>query len=1010
MAHQGPSLSRIVEVVRPSNGGDPSSLFQVKFQWRARQAWNSSAYEPVQVSSGSSPLHVDLELVLQELENDIVGEMGFSTVLFDIDTVRRHAGYLDTLLRTMVEDTVQSIATIDILSPSERRLILETWNETTEEYSDHLCFHELFERRASEAPNSTAVVCEDQVLTYDELNIRANRLAHHLVELVRLESRVAICVERSPEMIYRHSAIASHVKLARLHDSSCLRTPGCIAIDYAWQDRSPGLENILGALESNFDIPMAKLEVLPLEERTLLLHEWNTVTMDYPQHQTIHGLFEEQVERTPEAIAVVFKDQQLAYSELNTRSNRLAHHLIALGVQPDMSVERSLVMVVGIMGILKAGGAYVPLDPAYASERLRDILSDAAPSKTLHVVLDDIRLDVVKLWDYLEKISITQAALTPAILQNCEGLVPLSSQLTLIIAGEALQPGLLRKLGPLIPNGKIVNDYGPTETTVSAIAWKCPLEFQDDIVPIGRATGNKRIYILDKHGQPVPLGAVGELYIGGVGVARGYLNQPELTSKVFLQDPFVDDADARMYKTGDMARYLPDGNIVFLGRNDHQVKIRGFRIELGEIEARLMEQAQVDKAAVVAIGEGSDERMVAYVVAKPDDQLVHTLRSHLASCLPDYMIPAAFIRLDTLPLTSNGKLDRRQLPEPDNEALVRGLYEAPFGEMEITLVTIWANLLKVDRVGRHDNFFMLGGHSLMAIKMITQIHSLMGFKITLGTLFEAPTIAGLVPRLLTAENSQEDAFDVLLPQGTRPPLFCIHHGYGLSWIYIGLTKYMHPDQPLYDLQMRGLFDGGQLATSLEEMAIDYIEQIRRIQPRGPYRLLGYSLGGMLAHSVAAHLEQQGESVVLLAIMDSTPCNSRTTEKLQQTQADQDEKGGFIWFFAHRGGEEAVLEMARPYLEKASQVIRWLEDLAMNHAPLCYSGGMTLFRAMIQKVATREPISPTVWKPYVMGEIEVYDIHCEHSEMDQPVPIAEIGGILARKLDETFTAEVVEENR
>ena len=285
---------------------------------------------------------------------------------------------------------------------------------------------------------------------------------------------------------------------------------------------------------------------------------------------------------------------------------------------------------------------------------------------SLHLLEDRTRLDRHELWGYIERHVITQAILPPAILQECKNCPPLSTRLTLVSCGEELPATLLRALQPLIPTGSIINEYGPSETAIGDIAWRCPEKrFDGDVLPIGRPIGNKKIYLLDQHQKPVPTGAIGELYIGGVGVARGYLNRPELTAKVFLPDPFAGDKYARMYKTGDQARYLPDGNIVFLGRNDHQVKIRGFRIELGEIESRLSEHPLVDKATIITIGEGSDKRLVGYVVAKPDDNLVNTLRSHLTACLPAYMVPAAIVRLDTLPLNSNGKLDRKALPVPD---------------------------------------------------------------------------------------------------------------------------------------------------------------------------------------------------------------------------------------------------------------------------------------------------------------------------------------------------------
>jgi thioesterase domain-containing protein/acyl carrier protein len=491
------------------------------------------------------------------------------------------------------------------------------------------------------------------------------------------------------------------------------------------------------------------------------------------------------------------------------------------------------------------------------------------------------------------------------------------------------------------------------------------------------------------------------MHIGGIGVARGYLNRPELTSKVFVRDPFVNDANARMYKTGDLVRYLSDGNIVYLGRNDHQVKIRGFRIELGEIEARLLEHPLVESVTVVVSGEGSDKKLVAYVVAQHNDQLVHTLRSHLVSCLPDYMVPAAFVRLDDFPLNANGKIDRRRLPEPDTSSYASQLYEPPYGEMELALATIWRELLNIDKIGRHDNFFLLGGHSLMAVRMISQIKSLMGFKINLGTLFEAPTIAELVPRLLTAGNIQEDAFDVLLPikpHGTRPPLFCIHHGFGLSWSYIGLARHLHADQPLYGLQARGFFNSSsQPAATVDDMALDYIDQIQRIQPHGPYHLLGYSFGCMVAHTMAAHLEQQGEGVALLAAMDSIP--KLHAQNYEEQQEDESEH---VRFFANRL-LDAIPETTKPLMDRIQQTSQHLVRIGINHSPRSCNSGMILFRAMVQQDPTAQPVSANEWKPYVKGEIEVYDIDCDHIGMDRSGPLEEIGGVLAQKLEEIQTS-------
>ncbi|KAG0202370.1 hypothetical protein BGX31_003619, partial [Mortierella sp. GBA43] len=526
--------------------------------------------------------------------------------------------------------------------------------------------------------------------------------------------------------------------------------------DNSTMERHVGyLRTLLQAMAIDLDQPIENVELLAQDERDLVLRAWNSTKQGYPGHMCIHRLFEHQAERRGEAIALMFNDQSLTYTELNERANRLAHHLIGLGVQPDtlvaVCVERSLAMIVAVLAVLKAGGAYVPLDPTYPRDRLKSILEDAEPlivladntgrtilseadarnshakvmvdpsmsmdtsssnprvhgltsehlayviytsgstgrpkgvmiehrgvvnhtvtrledfgvdessqvlqfsslnfdlsvidmfaafnpGATLHVVPAHIRIDRRELWNYMEQHSITLAVLPPAVLQECKGLSPLSTRLTVVSTGDALSVSLLHTLRELIPNGSVINEYGATEVTVNAVGWKCPDDgYTGEITPVGKPHANKSVYILDKNGRPMPLGAVGEIYLGGDGVARGYLNRPELTAKVFLPDPFAGAPNARMYKTGDMGRFLPDGNLVYCGRNDHQVKIRGFRIELGEIESRLVDHPLVETATVVVTGESSHKKLVAYVVAKSDEDLVRLLRSYLTSCLPDYM-------------------------------------------------------------------------------------------------------------------------------------------------------------------------------------------------------------------------------------------------------------------------------------------------------------------------------------------------------------------------------------
>lgn len=448
-----------------------------------------------------------------------------------------------------------------------------------------------------------------------------------------------------------------------------------------------------------------------------------------------------------------------------------------------------------------------------------------------------------------------------------------------------------------------------------------------------------------------------------------------------------------------LACYLPDGNLEFLGCNDHQIKIRGFRIEPGEIEARLIEHPQVREAAVLALGGESDKRLVAYVVAEADEQLVYTLRAHLSTRLPEYMMPTAFVRLDALPLTPNGKLDRRALPTPDDGAFARQAYETPQGEIETALAAIWAELLGLERISRHDSFFALGGHSLLAVQMANHIHTTLGVEITIRTLFEAPTIAGLTQRILKLDGTPDNSFAVLLPiqpKGTRPPLFCIHPAAGLSWSYIDA------DQPVYGLQARGLNGTASPAKTIDAMVSDYLRQIRQIQPNGPYYLLGWSFGGCVAYSIATQLEQQGERVALLALLDSYPDYSLLTNKLEM-----DHEIDYIQLLDRYSDQD--LQNVGEYLwEKIRDVIKNNCHILKRFSPRIYCGDMLFFSATIAEDASIPPASPDIWKPYILGDIKVYDIHCTHGDMDRPAPTAEIGRILAQKLNELQKSQPSEE--
>ncbi|KFH62971.1 hypothetical protein MVEG_11009 [Podila verticillata NRRL 6337] len=973
--HQDLPFEQVVEIVQPPRSMGHTPLFQVMFAWQNNDdvSWDLVDLETSHYNLDISTIKFDLELGLHESEGKIVGELGYSTALFEQSTIERHVGYLTEMLREMSINIDAPVHAVDILSPTERTLLLDRWNTTQETESEDLCIHQMFEQQVERTPEAIALVFEDQSLTYGELNTRANHLAHNLVDLgVRPDKLVAICMERSLGLIVAIMAVlkagGAYVPLDPIFASDRLRSilydasPVCILADTIGR----------AALGDT-----AALGVLVLDPKA---------------------------DCTPGACCNVYVP--------HLTSTHLAYVIYTSGTTgkpKGVMIEHK-----GVVSLIRAIQEPYGYDSRTRSAQFFSFSFDASVGTmfpvlcnggALYLLNNTVRVDKCKLWSYIEQNPITHLAITPSVLQDCNSLRPLNTPITLILLGESLSPIVLESVKALLPSGNIINEYGPTETTVFATFWKPVDGVHVDKVPIGRPIANKRLYILDNSRQPVPQGVMGELYIGGFGVARGYLSKPELTAEMFIRDPFVEDPEARMYKTGDLVRYLPDGNVIYLGRNDHQVKIRGFRVELGEIEACLNEHPSVSEAVVNAVGDGSSKRLVAYLLRSRDLQLApqgtqeptlaQTLHSYLSAILPDYMVPAAFIQMEEFPLTSNSKLDRKALPMPDMDAFAIQLYETPRDPIEYGISQIWADLLNVTRVGRHDDFFAIGGHSLLAVKMVSQLRTIMGFEIPLRFVFESPTIAKLVLRLNESKHTPEDAYKVLLPikpQGSRAPLFCVHPAQGLSWCFFGLSKYVPPEQPLYGLQARGFFDDQEAPATLEEIAQDYIDQIRSIQDRGPYRLLGYSSGGLIAHTMAALLEKQGEQVALLAMMD-TPANYRALYSLAGKKNNEVED-----IPEHCCDQDGLQGDPANGLFKHETFLSKLMRLTRSSEPHVYGGDLVMLRASKPHVdGTIAMKSAEEWRPYVLGKIEGFDIASTHGDMIQPEPLAQIGRILSERL-------------
>ncbi|KAF9272678.1 hypothetical protein BGZ68_002212 [Mortierella alpina] len=609
-------------------------------------------------------LKFDLELELYEQGGEIVGGLNYSTALFDHETVERHVGYLESMLRWMTNGNEEPIGTAPILGTAEQELLLETWNRTEQPYPDTKCVHQLFENQVALSPEAIAIVHDECTLTYRELNALANRIACQLIDAgVKPGDYIMLLLDRSIALVASQIAV--------------LKT---------------------GAAYVPIDTKA------PVDRQIYISSDCGSTVLITDEKANIPDEIQGTVLRV-QAKKENTKEVQRAFECSSTLSLDTAYVMYTSGStgQPKGVVvhHRGIVRLVinnGFAEICPPDRMAFTTNPAFDPSTYQ-VWAPLLHGASIVVIDTDTYMDPSLLAAALTRHQVSCMYMTHGVLHQYAFLIGSTlSKLKYLLGGA--EQGLIRAYMAVLEHGgpvRLVNRYGPTETTVSATAYTATRAIsQLERLPIGRPISNTRAYVLDRHLTPVPIGVVGELHIGGAGVTHGYLNRPELTAERFLPDPFAKVDGARMYKTGDLAYYLPDGNLVFVGRNDFQVKIRGFRVELGEIEARLVEHPQVRAAVVLFIGEDSDEkRLVAYVVADPHDILVRTLREHLSAGLPEYMVPTAFVIMDVFPLNNNGKIDRRALPKPSSDSLATCGYVAPQGDFEIALATIWSDLLKV---------------------------------------------------------------------------------------------------------------------------------------------------------------------------------------------------------------------------------------------------------------------------------------------------------------------------
>ncbi|OSX98878.1 non-ribosomal peptide synthetase [Bacillus mycoides] len=883
------------------------------------------------------------------------------------------------------------------------------------------------------------------------------------------------------------------------------------------------LSQVFKQMIENVDQTLSELVYVTEIEQKQLLEEWNDNAAAYPRESVIHKLFEDQVDRTPDAVAVVDENQQLTYRELNEKANQLAHYLQKCGIGTESLVglcfQRSVEMIVGLMGILKAGSAYVPLDPSYPESHLRYILEDTGiqilvtnkvsqgwiPEEvetvcldrdqamisqentlspickvtgenlayviytsgstgnpkgvmvqhhsvlnlsyglqkevfshrahdnmrvglnasiafdssvkqlqmllygsSLYIISTEVRSDPQKFVSYIRENKLEMFDITPSLLQLLidEGLLEKNDSVhvpsKVLVGGEAIMPSLWEQL---VENDHIhfYNVYGPTECTVDATCYR--IKKDSKRVTIGRPLPNVQAYVLDEKLLPVPVGVTGELYIGGAGLARGYLNRPELTLERFIPHPF--NEGERLYRTGDLVRYLADGHLDYLGRIDNQVKIRGFRIELGEIEANLESHPSV-KEAIVLIREDQpgDRRMVAYVVGEGS---MHEWREHLKRQVPNYMIPAHFIEVDAIPLTTNGKVDRKAL----NSLTIQreSTFSTPIiprDEIEYQLITIWQDLLQLEDIHVNDDFFNIGGHSLLVIKLISKVREKFGKEIKVPALIKNPTVEGIAC-LIRENHRMEESLSVLVPlqESEKRPFFCVHPFMGNVLCYIQLARLLKDHCSFYGLQNPLVEKEGMNGLILSEVVQLYIEEMKRAQPEGPYRLGGWSLGGAIAYEIATMLRNQGEEVEVLVLLDTKVPSERDYKTEDEMLSyilehfihielvDQEEE------LVHQQDmlvEQLIVEGVLPpdaNLTNLKQIInahRKCLNLMAEHDLTPYFGEVIYFSAEEGKELF------TDWKPLLKGRVNMYSVPGSHEEIVASPAVEKLAKYLLNELE------------
>ncbi|MFB8121166.1 amino acid adenylation domain-containing protein [Streptomyces sp. NPDC055962] len=861
-----------------------------------------------------------------------------------------------------------------IATPDELELVLRTFNDTGRTLPPTTLIGPI-ESRAARTPDATALVYGDTALTYEELNTRANRLARHLRTLgARPGAVVAVSVPRSVELVVSLLAVlkagAAYLPLDPDYPEQRLT--------YMLRDAAPvcAVTDRAGRLPEDTGTPLVVLDGLDVSG-----YLWVNPSRPLTPAHPAYVIYTSGSTGRPKGVVV-------SHGAID---NRLRWMQSAYGLTADDRVLQKT--------------------PSSFDVSVWEFFWPLRQGATLVVAEPGGHKDPAYLARLIRERSVTTCHFVPSMLQVFlaeadTGAEACGSLRRVFCSGEALPRETADAFGRGLPGVELHNLYGPTEAAVDVTFHACVPDATGP-VPIGRPVWNTRLYVLDAALQPCPPGVPGELHLAGRQLAEGYLNRPELTASRFVADPFGSPAQ-RMYRTGDLAHWTEEGEVVYLGRTDDQVKLRGQRIELGEIETALTARDGVDAScALVREDRPGEQRLVGYITGAADPVAV---RASLAKELPEHMVPAAVVALDAFPLSPNGKLDRRALPAPVFGGGAGS--RRPSDAREEALTRLFAQVLDVGRVGPDDAFFDLGGTSLLAVRLVARVREEFGAELTIGSLFASPTPAALAARLGSTGPTSEDALGVVLRlrggEG-RTPLFAVHPAGGIAWCYAGLSARLGPEQPVYGIQARGLVGDEALPLTLQEEAADYLAHIRAVQEHGPYRLLGWSVGGVLAHTVAVLLQEAGEEVELLALLDAFPAE-------QWRERPAPEEGDALTAVLRMAGfdrtderdREDVLATLRragsPLAGLGDRTLSKIVDIVPNHARMMrehrhqeYDGDLLFFTAAAPRA--EDWLTREAWRAHVTGSVDNHDLDCTHPQLMQDRHLDTVAAVLAARLKE-----------